>query len=72
MLTHKIKTILLCGLLACFLAGCAARQKSFDTTDINDLQNLSFESSAAAKPTVGKIRLQALKDTALSVGAQGG
>jgi defect-in-organelle-trafficking protein DotC len=54
------------------LVSCAMQQRSFDTTNLNDLRNLSQQATLAGKPTVGKIRLEALKDTALSIGAQGG
>jgi len=69
---HKLKIILLCILLSCSLAGCATSQRSFDTTNINDLKNLSQQATMSNKPTIGRIRIQALKDTALSIGAQGG
>jgi len=71
MLIHKLNKILLCTLLSCGLAGCAT-QRSFDTTNLNDLRNLSQQATLAGKPTGSKIRIGALKNTALSIGAQGG
>lgn len=72
MLTHKIKATLLCILLSCCLASCATSHRSFDTANICDLKNLSQQEAMSNKPTIGRIRMQALKDTALSIGAQGG
>lgn len=69
---HKLKTTLLCAFLGCALSGCTTTQRSFDTTSLNDLQNLSQQATRSNKPSVSKIRIDALKDTALSIGAQGG
>lgn len=68
----KIQTIILIVLLACGLSCCATQQRSFDSTNLGDLENLSQQATMANKPSVGKIRIQALKETALSIGAQGG
>lgn len=68
----KIQKIILIVLLACGLSCCATSQRSFDSTNRCDLENLTQQATMANKPTVGKIRIQALKETALSIGAQGG
>lgn len=54
------------------LSGCATPYTPVDTTNINDLKNLTQQQMRANKPTVSKIRLEALKDTALTIGSQGG
>ena len=68
----KIQTIILVGVLAFTASCCSTRQRYFDSTNLCDLESLSQQATMANKSTVGKIRVQALKETALSIGAQGG
>jgi defect in organelle trafficking protein DotC len=65
------KLLIFITLLLFVLPGCATK-RSFDTTNLNDLQTLTKQDTLSTKPMVGKIRLQALKETALTLGAQGG
>ena len=62
---------LLLGLFL-LLCGCASNTKcATNTESICDLENLTLQDTTPTGPTVSKIRIQALKDTALSIGAQG-
>ncbi len=55
------------------LIACTHVQTSADPTNIYDLENMSAEGTASAPFTeVSQIRLKALEDTAMSLGAQGG
>lgn len=55
------------------LTACTHSQAKIDPTNMNDLQNMSVDSSDTSGATeVGQIRLKALEDTAMSLGAQGG
>jgi len=66
---HALIAIITLGLLT----ACTHSQKNIDPTNINDLQNLSAEASGIpAASEVSQIRLKALEDTAMSLGAQGG
>lgn len=67
---HIPKIIFITSLVI-LLTGCATSQ-SVDTTNLQDLQNLTREGTASSRPSVSKIRLDALKETALTIGAQGG
>ena len=62
--------------LALFLASCASTtpQNAGDTTSLAGLQAMTNTTKVAAtnKPSTGKIREMALKETALSLGAQSG
>lgn len=58
--------------LSLLLCGCASSMKTpTDTENICDLENLTLQDTTPTGLTVSKIRIQALKDTALSIGAQG-
>jgi len=79
MLDHNLKktvlivqAALLATLLVCSLGCCTTTKRSFNTTNLCDLESLSKKATMAGKPTVGKIRVEALKETALTIGAQGG
>lgn len=62
---------LLAGILV--LYGCASSNvQKFDTENICDLENLTLQNTTPSGPTISQIRLQALKETALTIGAQGG
>ena len=66
---HALIAIITLGLLT----ACTHAQRNMDPTNINDLQNMSADSSTIAPSTqIGQIRMKALEDTALSIGAQGG
>jgi len=54
------------------LAGCASTHQTVDPENIHDLEHLTLQQMSSSAPTVGKIRIQALKDTALTMGAQSG
>lgn len=54
------------------LTGCTHSQAKVDPTNMNDLQNMSESSAESTSILVSQIRLKALEDTALSLGAQGG
>lgn len=61
-------SLMLC--LVFTLSGCANKEKNhLGTGSLNSLQKLS---SSKSKSRMGAIRVQALRDTALSVGARGG
>jgi len=64
--------VILISLFALTLTGCATSQPSCNTTNLKDLKNLTLQSLSATKPTVGRIRIKALKETAMTIGAQGG
>jgi defect-in-organelle-trafficking protein DotC len=54
------------------LAACT-HQQTFDPTNIHDLENMSVqETPVPSASEVSQIRIKALQDTAMSVGAQGG
>lgn len=59
-------------LLSLSLAGCTSTKATVDTENLNDLENLTFQQLSSSAPTVGKIRIKALKETALTIGAQSG
>ena len=64
-------SLLLIGLfLLCACASSTSRQP-IDTESICDLEGLTLQETTPTGPMVSKIRIQALKDTALSIGAQG-
>lgn len=71
----KTWVLLLCWLLA----ACSSRQQNFeniDTTNLGELQSIKVESrgtfwSRRATAGLGNLRHKALKDSAMSVGAQG-
>lgn len=66
---HALIAIMMLGLLT----ACSHIRTTTDPTNINDLQNLSADTSGVAPATeVSQIRLKALQDTAMSLGAQGG
>ena len=67
-----IPKIIIITSLAALTTGCASTQQSVDTTNLNDLQNLTRENTLAGSSKVSKIRLDALKETAMTIGAQGG
>lgn len=55
------------------IAGCASSSsQSVDTENIHALENVTQQQLNASRITVGKIRQEALKDTAMSLGAQAG
>ncbi len=55
------------------LTACTHSQAKIDPTSMDDLQNMSADSSGVPGATeVSQIRLKALQDTAMSLGAQGG
>jgi defect-in-organelle-trafficking protein DotC len=64
-------------LTSCLLASCAhspSRQQTFDTESLAGIQSMGYygnQKNRTARET-GKIRIMALKETALSLGAQGG
>ena len=59
--------------LSLLLCACASTTNpaTANTESVCDLENLTLQNTSPTGPTVSKIRLQALKDTALSIGAQG-
>lgn len=69
----KIKIILI-SLLAAVISSCASSTQSGGTGDLSQLQKLNnYSTSSHRKPVqIGEIRLDALKNTALSVGARSG
>lgn len=60
-----------CAILV-LLAGCASMPAKSNTENLCDLENLTLQNTTPSGPSVSKIRIQALKDTALTIGAQGG
>jgi defect in organelle trafficking protein DotC len=64
----------LCLLCAIALSGCATqRMKSVNTTNLYDLETLTASNAPLpAGSGISRIRLNALKETAIAVGAQGG
>ncbi|MEO8402299.1 MAG: type IV secretion system DotC family protein [Gammaproteobacteria bacterium] len=59
--------------LFCLLTACSSHQQNIDPTNINDLENMSVqETQAPGELAVSQIRLKALEETAMSLGAQGG
>ncbi len=60
-------------LVASLLSACAHNPPKIDPTNINDLENMSADTTTASESSqIGQIRIKALEDTALSLGAQGG
>ncbi len=64
-------SILLMGLFLLCACASSINIKSINTESVCDLENLTLQETTPKGPMVSKIRLQALKDTALSIGAQG-
>ncbi|OGT11280.1 MAG: hypothetical protein A2X77_01735 [Gammaproteobacteria bacterium GWE2_42_36] len=60
---------LFCGI---FVVGCSTQRPPPDTEKVADLEQLTQQELQPKGPVVAKIREQALKETALSIGAQGG
>lgn len=61
--------------LSGLITACTTHQQNIDPYNINDLQNLSVDPNSPSSNNgseVSQIRLKALEDTALSLGAQGG
>lgn len=69
---NKIKLALFATFFAFVLTSCAAPRRHVDTTNLNDLQNLTQQQFLAHRPTGSGIRIDALKETALTIGSQGG
>src|SRR5437879_10426003 len=66
---HALIVIMLFGLLST----CAHTEKNIDPTNINDLQNMTADSATeSADAGVTQIRLKALGEIAMGLGAQGG
>ncbi|MBU0456271.1 MAG: type IV secretion system DotC family protein [Gammaproteobacteria bacterium] len=65
--------LLLCLTIG-LLSGCSSSvsKESIDTANLSDLQNLNQKDTSAIQPKIGKIRLDALKEVAMTLGAQGG
>jgi defect-in-organelle-trafficking protein DotC len=62
-------------LLLCLLTGCFSKKKQdIDPTNLHQLEELRVEADPTAEPLFNttQIRTKALKDTAMSLGAQGG
>lgn len=53
------------------LAGCASTPKTFDTENLCDLENMTLQNVSPSGPSMSEIRRQALRETAMSIGAQG-
>jgi defect in organelle trafficking protein DotC len=67
------RLIIVIILITLALAGCANTiKKDYDPENLHDLEILSDKSAQFGDPTISKIRLQALKETGLTIGAQGG
>lgn len=68
-----LKRFLLLTASCCLLAGCLEQPAQVDTTNLNDIERLTVaDAPSTAASTIGNIRLQAIKETALSFGAQAG
>ncbi|HSW69050.1 MAG TPA: type IV secretion system DotC family protein [Gammaproteobacteria bacterium] len=66
---HALIAIMIISLLT----ACTHSQKNIDPVNINDLENMSVDTKGVpAETEVSQIRLKALEDTAMSLGAQGG
>lgn len=68
-----ISFILLC--LSCSLTSCASKQQTVDPTNIYQLENMKNDGPANAEGgsrELSQLRVKALQDTAMSLGAQGG
>lgn len=64
---------LIAVIILTLLTACTHSQAKIDPTNMNDLQNMSADSSDVPAATeIGQIRMKALQDTAMSIGAQGG
>ncbi|HSW93801.1 MAG TPA: type IV secretion system DotC family protein [Gammaproteobacteria bacterium] len=64
---------LLMGLLTGLLTACTHARPAVDPTNMNDLQNMSADSTVTPPAEqVSQIRLKALEETAMGLGAQGG
>lgn len=70
----KDKLIIVLITLASLLTGCATSHRDINPTSFNDLQNLHSEETHNAQGGTdsGLIRVKALEDTAMSLGAQAG
>lgn len=67
---RKLILITVLSLTALSLSGCF--KKSIDTAKLSDLERLSTRVISQASASVSSIRLQALRDTAMTIGAQSG
>lgn len=54
------------------LAGCATHRVVIDTTNLENLENLSDQKVSSEFSEINRIRMEAIKETALGLGAQGG
>ncbi len=69
----RIKQALITIMLFGLLTACAHTEKNIDPTNINDLQNMTADSASDSPDAhVTQIRLKALGDIAMGLGAQGG
>lgn len=59
-------------LMAVFLAGCAPSNKAINTESLSDIENLTSASYGETEKSIGNIREEGLKETALTLGAQSG
>lgn len=64
-------TIFLITTIILIATGCASSKKSFDVENLSDLRQLTRNDVAATRAHGGKIRIEALKEMAMSLGAQG-
>lgn len=58
--------------MAVFLTGCARNPPPIDTESLSDIENLSSTSYGESEKSIGSIREEGLKETALTLGAQSG
>lgn len=66
----RLISVIACSLTTLSLTGCF--KKSIDTAKLSDLERLSTRSVSSTNETISSIRLQALRDTAMTIGAQSG
>lgn len=68
---RKINFLLaLCASL--IISSCSTPKKPINTDDLSDIENLSSASYTDSEKTIGNIREEGLKETALTLGAQSG
>lgn len=71
----KAKLLILMIILSSLLTACSSSHQEIDPTNISQLQSLRDEgvpTTSSGVPELNQLRVKALQDTALSLGAQGG
>ncbi len=69
----KVVKLIIVSILLSVLTACATSDPEVDTTNLSSLQNISYQPTPFMSPKeTSELRVKALEDTAMSLGAQGG